>query len=93
MNQNPRGLALVQDELSGWVNGMNQYKGHRGSDVQFYLTAWSGGYYAVDRKNLKEPIVLPETYLAVIGGVQTEVHVRFISGGEDIKTRAANPSC
>ena len=35
LEQADRGLLMVQDELAGWVGGMNQYKGGKGNDRQF----------------------------------------------------------
>ena len=45
----PRGLLLSRDELSGWVKSLNQYKGGKGADKEFYLTIWGGQDYAYDR--------------------------------------------
>lgn len=73
MGKNPKGLILARDEISGWIKGMDMYRGRQGSDVQFYLTAWSGGAHTVDRKNLEDPIKIRHTYLAVAGGIQPEV--------------------
>jgi hypothetical protein len=58
LEDNPRGVLLARDELSAFVRGMDQYKNHRGSDRQFYLSAWSNSPVSVDRKNLEEPIFL-----------------------------------
>ncbi len=48
---------------------MNQYKGGKGADSEFYLSAWGNTPYAVDRKNLEEPIILARPFLSVIGGL------------------------
>lgn len=50
LRDNPRGLVIICDELTGWVRAMNQYKGGKGADRQFYLSAWSGLPYPIDRK-------------------------------------------
>ncbi len=42
MGQNPRGLLQVLDEVSSLVTSMNQYRGGKGSDRQWYLSTWSG---------------------------------------------------
>ena len=42
LEDNPRGLLMVQDEGVAWVRSMGQYKGGRGNDRQFWLSAWSG---------------------------------------------------
>ncbi len=61
MMDNPEGIMLIRDELAGWITSMNQYKGGKGNDVQFFLECWSGGQYSVDRKNLDIPIIIPYT--------------------------------
>jgi hypothetical protein len=39
--ENPRGVVVIRDELSGWARGMeDQYKqGGRGADRQYWLSA------------------------------------------------------
>ncbi len=46
---NPRGLIFIKDELSALMLGMNQFKGGKGSDRQFLLSAWSGKPVKIDR--------------------------------------------
>lgn len=73
---NGRGVALIQDELIAWVMGMNQYKNGRGSDRQFYLSAWSRATYKGDRKNNTSPTgttYIREPSLTVVGGIQPAV--------------------
>jgi putative DNA primase/helicase len=38
MDKNPRGVLINRDELAGWVRGLDQYKGGKGNDRQFYLS-------------------------------------------------------
>lgn len=73
MEQNPRGVALIQDELASWTRGMNQYKSGKGTDKQFFLSCWSGTPYVVDRKSQDEPIVLPRTFLSVVGCIPPDI--------------------
>lgn len=49
LEANPRGLALIADELSGWALSQNQYKRGKGDDRQFWLSLWSGGELLVNR--------------------------------------------
>lgn len=42
LEDNPRGLLVYKDELTGWVRSMDQYKGGKGSDRQHWLSFWSG---------------------------------------------------
>ncbi len=79
MRDNQKGLILVRDELSGWITSMNQYKGGKGADIQFYLTIWSRGSVIVDRKTEEEHISLPDTYLAVTGSCQPGVLIDLLN--------------
>jgi len=72
LSDNPRGIAMPNDELMSWVRSLNQYKGGRGADRQFYLAAWSGAQITIDRKG-KEPIFVPHPLLNVLGGIQPDM--------------------
>ena len=58
LQQNPRGLAFVCDELTAWARAMNQYKGGKGSDRQSWLSFWNGAQVIVNRLRRKEPIII-----------------------------------
>ena len=61
-------MLKIHDELTAWVLGMNQYKGGRGADRQFYLSCWSGEPAKVNRKSDPgEPLIVPDPFLGVIG--------------------------
>ena len=79
LEDNPRGVLLARDELSAFVRGMDQYKNHRGSDRQFYLSAWSNSAVSVDRKNLEEPIFLARAFVGVVGSIQPGVLPELIA--------------
>lgn len=73
--ENPKGVIQIFDELSALVTGMNQYKGGKGDDRQFWLTAWSGREFIKVRKgkNAYEGMEihgLKETCISVTGGIQ-----------------------
>jgi hypothetical protein len=72
LNENPRGLLLCRDELSGWVRSLNQYKAGKGADKEFYLSAYSGQLICVDRQG-KDPIYVESPRLSVIGGIPPDV--------------------
>lgn len=72
MAENPRGLALIRDELAGWVLSLNQYRSGKGADKQFYLSVYSGKPMPIDRKGA-EPIFLERTFLTVCGGIQPDL--------------------
>jgi hypothetical protein len=74
LEQNPRGLLMPQDEGVGWVRAMGQYKGGRGADRQFWLSAWSGKSHLVDRKSDGGvPICIPRPFINVIGNIQPDM--------------------
>lgn len=74
LSENPRGLVMVQDELTSWVMGLNQYKaGGKGSDRQFFLSAWSGEASKTDRKGDDTPTFTPRPFLNIIGGIQPDM--------------------
>lgn len=68
LNENPNGLLLKRDELSGWLRGLDRI-GHEG-DREFFLEAWNGnGKHRVDR--IKRGSILVEAVcLTIIGGIQ-----------------------
>jgi hypothetical protein len=67
LEQNPRGVAFIQDELTGWVLAMDQYKGGKGADRHGWLSFWNGAPILVNRKARKEPIVLANPFVSVAG--------------------------
>lgn len=71
---NPRGLIVTPDEMTKWIMGMDQYKGGKGGDRPFYLSAWGGEPVTIDRaKHASEPIVVPHPYLTVAGGMTPDM--------------------
>jgi len=75
----PRGVAMIRDELSALITGMNQYKGGKGHDRQVFLKLWSHGTIRVDRKNNKDgiPILIERPFVAIVGGIQPTVVERL----------------
>src|SRR5262249_3728773 len=64
--KNPRGLIVAPDEMTKWVMSMDQYKGGKGGDRPFYLSAWNGEPIFIDRaKHMREPIVVSHLFLSV----------------------------
>lgn len=68
-----RGLILFCDELVAWVRSFNQFKGGKGRDRQFWLSAWSGSPIKVDRKGSDNPISIENPFLAVLGSIQPDL--------------------
>lgn len=68
LNQNPNGLMVYRDELTGWLRGLDRYG--RESDRAFYLEGWSGDQgHDVDRIG-RGSLKVPALTLAILGGIQ-----------------------
>jgi hypothetical protein len=70
----PDGLLLHQDELSGWFGSMDKYSGKGGAakDRGFWLEAYNGGPYALNRIG-RGVSIIPNLSVCVLGGIQPEV--------------------
>jgi Protein of unknown function (DUF3987) len=82
----PRGVNMFRDELTSWVLSLNQYRGGRGADRQFYLSAWSGEPFKVDRKSdREESLIVADPFLCVIGCIPPAMLAELdaSNGGED----------
>jgi hypothetical protein len=73
LDKNPRGVLLARDELSGWAQSMNQFRGGKGADRQIFLSLWSNTPIAVDHKSQDEPLLLERPVLGVSGTIQPDV--------------------
>lgn len=76
-----RGLLLMRDELSGWLTSMDRYNG--GGDRPFWLEAFGGRSYTVDRKNSPEPIIVDRFSVAVLGGTQPDKLASLLAKTDD----------
>lgn len=81
LRDNWRGLLLSRDELSGWLGGMDRYNG--GGDRPFWLEAFGGRSYSVDRKSIPEPILVEHLSIAVLGGTQPDKLDRLLVQNDD----------
>lgn len=64
-----KGVIISRDELSGWLFGMNNYND---AGRQFWLEAYGGGPYRIDRQKLLRPLLVPRLAVSVIGSTQPE---------------------
>ncbi len=63
---NPRGIAIVRDELVGWIADFNRYA--RSGEVQNMLSSWSEKFFKIIRKGKSGSIEKP--FIPVLGGIQ-----------------------
>lgn len=75
---NPKGLLVCRDELTGWVKDFNRYS--QGSEEEFWLSNWSGKAIEVDRKT-SPPIRIDRPAISVYGTIQPDV-LNSLIGGE-----------
>jgi hypothetical protein len=64
---NPMGTLHFRDELAGWLQSFDRYSpGGR----EFWLEAYGGRPFVIDRKGSKQPISIPFNGVSVLGGIQ-----------------------
>lgn len=68
--EQPRGTLLARDELAGWLQGMTRYSGG-GSDRPFWLEAYGGRSYTVERMG-RDPVHIDRLSIGVVGGIQPD---------------------
>ncbi len=75
LSDNPHGVLGVRDEFTALVGSFNQYKSGKGTDRQFYLSAWSGEPITIDRKSNPDqmPIRVPHPFLGLVGGMPPDM--------------------
>lgn len=75
LQDNPRGLIMVRDELTAFVLGMNQFKGGKGNDRSNALKIWSGDSIKKDRVNHEDnvPVRCAHPALTIVGGLTPDM--------------------
>jgi hypothetical protein len=76
----PKGLMIVRDEIAGWIAGMSTYND---AGRQFWLEAYGGRFYRVERQKHPEPIDVPRLAVAVYGGTQPDRLARLLRDPDD----------
>ncbi len=73
LRDNPRGLLLAQDELSGWIHVVSKNASH-------WLEMHGARSLTVDRKSHDEPVIhVRNAALSVVGGIQPGVLDRIMN--------------
>lgn len=67
---NKRGIGVYVDELAGWFKNFNRY--NKGSEMEFWLSIWSGKPINIDRKT-GEPVFIPLPFISVAGTIQNGI--------------------
>jgi hypothetical protein len=80
LEKQPRGALQVRDELAGWLGNMERYSG--GSDRAFWLEAYGGRSYTVERMG-RDPVHVARLALGVLGGIQPDRLTSLLLKGVD----------
>jgi hypothetical protein len=67
-------VGVFKDELAGWFKDMNKYRA--GSDLEFWLSSWSGKAVNLNRKTAKSAFV-EKPLIPVLGGIQPSILTTF----------------
>jgi hypothetical protein len=70
LETNPKGILIHSDEILGWYKNLNKY--HRGSDIEHYISMWTGQPIHVSRK-MSEPLLVDRPFVSIIGCIQTKL--------------------
>jgi len=76
----PKGLLIVRDELTGWIDSMNAYND---AGRAFYIEAYGGRSYRVERKKFARPLVIPRLAVGVYGGTQPDKVAKLLVEADD----------
>ncbi|WP_428536426.1 DUF3987 domain-containing protein [Rhodopila sp.] len=80
MQAQPKGFLINNDELAGWLGNLQRYSG--GNDRPFWLTAWTGSSYRVDRVTSATTIIL-HLSLGIFGTIQPDKLAATLKGADD----------
>jgi hypothetical protein len=72
--ENKNAVGVFKDELAGWFKDMNKYRA--GSDLEFWLSCWSGKAVSMNRKTAKSSFV-DKPHIPVLGGIQPSIFDQF----------------
>lgn len=80
LHRNPRGILMVQDELSRLIENFSR---HGGSDRSFYLEGFGGRPFTVDRVKQVDPIIISSLAISLLGGIQPDRLCSLVFQGDD----------
>jgi len=81
LSQHARGLLYYRDELSGWLESFDRYS--NGGDRPFWIEAYGGRPYTVDRLKNDNPLRVPFLSISVVGGIQPDKLAKLLMNGDD----------
>ena len=82
LEQNPRGVLFLRDELAAWAKAMNQYKNGKGADREHWLSFWNGSPVLINRKSRRDGLYLAHPFVSVTGTMPPGV-LRALTEGDE----------
>jgi hypothetical protein len=77
LQENPRGVLLLRDELAGWLGGLDRYSKAKGGDEPTYLSMYDGDSISVDRRTgTPRYLFVPSAIVSICGTIQPGVLAR-----------------
>jgi hypothetical protein len=76
----PQGMLVTLDELAGLFLNLSRYSG--GTDREFWLEAWNGEAYRVERMG-RPPVDIEHLLVGLAGGLQPDKLARSFDGDAD----------
>lgn len=81
--ESPRGILVLQDEMSGFFGRIEKYGGKGGSaDRSFWLQAYGGGQYAVNRVG-RGAFLIDNLSVTMLGGIQPDPLIALTQASQD----------
>jgi hypothetical protein len=78
-----RGLLGWQPEMTAWISGLTRYRQGGSNDRGFWLKAYDAKPYAVDRRKLDDPLMIPTLAIPLLGGLQPDLVPQLLQGPVD----------
>jgi hypothetical protein len=78
----PKGVLNLRDEMAGWLLNLSRYS-NGGTDRPFWLEAYAGGPYQIDRQKYPVPLFIPHLTLPAFGTIQPERLADILGGADD----------
>lgn len=80
----PNGVLVLQDELAGWIGGIDKYSGSKGGshNRSFWLEAFNGGANSFDRVGRGSGSI-PNQSASILGGIQPSTIRQVAADGVD----------
>ncbi|QQE11525.1 DUF3987 domain-containing protein [Planctomycetota bacterium] len=73
LQNNPQGMLVMRDELSGWIGSFDRYSSGKGADASQWLEMYGGRSFTIDRKTgTPKTIFVKHAAASVTGGIQPE---------------------